>query len=422
MDIAQARRLIHETFTQAFNKDRFQHFIRNLLNRIDETKSARWTKTYVKDAFKPRVKWFERIATYTDPSGEKLDILIVHLERQLSLARARTSLRNFVADYMTSGHGQDKSAVLAAFVSPDESDWRFSFVKLEYEAAADASGKVKVTEALTPARRYSFLVGANEHSHTAQKQFLPLLEQDDTNPSLADIERAFDIEKVTKEFFQRYKDLFESVRDALNKILKRNTVVREDFEKKGIETDDFTKKLLGQIVFLYFLQKKGWFGVERGAEWGSGNKQFLRYLFENRAKLRARQDRSADRPVNFFNDSLEPLFYNTLATERANDYADRFDCRIPFLNGGLFEPLFDYDWVNKEILLPDNLFSNTETSKEGDKGTGILDVFDRYNFTSTKRSRWRRKSRLIRKCSERFLKDYCLRTYATRSRHITHRV
>jgi len=37
--------------------------------------------------------------------------------------------------------------------------------------------------------------------------------------------------------------------------------------------------------------------------------------------------------------------------------------------------------VNKEILLPDNLFSNTETSKEGDKGTGILDVFDRYNFT-----------------------------------------
>jgi len=157
--------------------------------------------------------------------------------------------------------------------------------------------------------------------------------------------------------------------------------IREDFEKKGIETDDFTKKLLGQIVFLYFLQKKGWFGVERGAEWGSGNKQFLRYLFENRAKLRARQDRSADRPVNFFNDSLEPLFYNTLATERANDYADRFDCRIPFLNGGLFEPLFDYDWVNKEILLPDNLFSNTETSKEGDKGTGILDVFDRYNFT-----------------------------------------
>src|SRR5439155_16537483 len=59
----------------------------------------------------------------------------------------------------------------------------------------------------------------------------------------------------------------------------------------------------------------------------------------------------------------------------------RFDCRIPFLNGGLFEPLFGYDWVNTEILLPDDLFSNNEFTKEGDRGTGILDVFDRYNFT-----------------------------------------
>jgi adenine-specific DNA-methyltransferase len=32
-------------------------------------------------------------------------------------------------------------------------------------------------------------------------------------------------------------------------------------------------------------------------------------------------------------------------------------------------------------LLPNELFSNTEKTKEGDTGTGILDVFDRYNFT-----------------------------------------
>lgn len=198
---------------------------------------------------------------------------------------------------------------------------------------------------------------------------------------MKEVEKAFDIEKVTKEFFERYKTLFESVRYALDKTLQRNAAVKQDFEKKGIETEDFAKKLLGQIVFLYFLQKKGWFGVERGAEWGSGNKQFLRYLFENRTNLGVRHGRSAGRPANFFNDILEPLFYNTLAIERADDYADRFDCRIPFLNGGLFEPLFDYDWVNTEILLPDTLFSNREQTKEGDIGTGILDVFDRYNFT-----------------------------------------
>ena len=89
----------------------------------------------------------------------------------------------------------------------------------------------------------------------------------------------------------------------------------DDFKKKGIETADFAKKLLGQIVFLYFLQKKGWFGVERGAEWGTGNRQFLRYLLEHREQLRARQERSANRPVNFFNDVLEHLFYDGLARE-----------------------------------------------------------------------------------------------------------
>src|SRR6201988_3497808 len=174
MESSQARSRIHDTFTQPFDKGRFKNFIANILNNINEAKAARWTKTYIKEAFRPRVKWYERIATYTDPNDEKLDVLIVYLERQSSLERARTSLRNFVADYLTTGQGQEKSAVLPAFVSPDETDWRFSFIKLEYESAADASGKVKVAETLTPARRYSFLVGAHEHRHTAKKQLLPL--------------------------------------------------------------------------------------------------------------------------------------------------------------------------------------------------------------------------------------------------------
>ncbi|MDE0405905.1 MAG: hypothetical protein OXI53_11425 [Nitrospira sp.] len=47
----------------------------------------------------------------------------------------------------------------------------------------------------------------------------------------------------------------------------------------------------------------------------------------------------------------------------------------------MFDPINDYDWVETEILLPDDLFSNDHHTKEGDFGDGILDVFDRYNFT-----------------------------------------
>jgi Eco57I restriction endonuclease. len=87
---------------------------------------------------------------------------------------------------------------------------------------------------------------------------------------------------------------------------------------------------------------------------------------------------------NFFNDYLEYLFYEALATTEGRatidlSYYPKFDCKIPFLNGGLFEAT--YDWKNTNILLPDELFSNNERTKAGDTGTGILDIFDRYNFT-----------------------------------------
>ena len=41
----------------------------------------------------------------------------------------------------------------------------------------------------------------------------------------------------------------------------------------------------------------------------------------------------------------------------------------------------EYDWHNTNITIPDNLFRNNEKNKAGDIGTGVLDVFDRYNFT-----------------------------------------
>jgi len=77
------------------------------------------------------------------------------------------------------------------------------------------------------------------------------------------------------------------------------------------------------------------------------------------------------------------LFYEALRTDRtANEhYYDRFKCKIPFLNGGLFDPPNNFDWVNVDLLLPNELFSNKNRTKEGDIGDGILDTFDRYNFT-----------------------------------------
>ncbi|MEO0134239.1 MAG: class I SAM-dependent DNA methyltransferase, partial [candidate division WOR-3 bacterium] len=282
--------------------------------------------------------------------------------------------RNFIAWYLKGSRGGKlKDAALVAFVSPDFDDWRFSLVKMDYRFGKTPTGKIKVREEFTPAKRWSFLVGKNEKSHTAQSRFLPILEDDNWRPTLEDIEKAFDVEVVTKEFFEKYRDLFIRTKLELDKIVQRDAKIKQEFERKNINTVDFAKKLLGQIIFLYFLQKKGWFGVEKGKPWGTGPKDFIRKLF----------NKEFGTYKNFYNDILEPLFYEALRTDRSSDdhYYSRFNCKIPFLNGGLFDPINNFDWVNNDILLPNELFSNKNRTKEGDIGDGILDIFDRYNFT-----------------------------------------
>ncbi|MBE3115686.1 Eco57I restriction-modification methylase domain-containing protein, partial [Candidatus Bathyarchaeota archaeon] len=328
----------------------------------------------IPDAFKPFISHYERIGKYTNGKN-RLDILIVHLSKETSIERARSMQRNFVAGYLQGNYGttSQKDAALVAFVSPNGDDWRFSLVRMESRLEESPPGKMKVKDEYTPARRWSFLVGRHEKSHTAQSKLVPIMEDDDHNPTLVELEDAFNIEKVTKEFFEKYRSLFIWTKEELDHVIKSDQRTKADFESKGINTVDLAKKLLGQIIFLYFLQKKGWFGVPRNAEWGDGSKQFLRELFSKK---------HADYK-NFFNDILEPLFYEALRNDRSYDdhYYSRFNCKIPFLNGGLFDPMNNYDWVYTDILIPNKLFSNTHKTKEGDIGDGILDIFDRYNFT-----------------------------------------
>jgi hypothetical protein len=74
---------------------------------------------------------------------------------------------------------------------------------------------------------------------------------------------------------------------------------------------------------------------------------------------------------NFFNDILEPLFYEALAEDRSvnEDYYSRFGCKIPFLNGGLFEPIQNYNWVSTNLRIGNEVFGE------------ILKTFDEFNFT-----------------------------------------
>ena len=368
MDKNSAIQLIENTFNDKFDENQFTLFIKNFLNDIEQgDKVKTWSGNYLWDDYKEHINTYKRIGKYIDPEGDALDVLIVQVKSVTKLQKARTTLRNFVNKHLRKF---EKDYALVAFYSKEDegADWRFSFIKLEHQSYLDEEKqKVKTREEVTPAKRYSFLVGEYEDSHTAKNQLLPLLQNIANNPTLEELETAFSIEKVTDEFFGQYKDLFIK----LSSHFDNDEHIKAELKNANIDNSRFTKKLLGQIVFLYFLQKKGWLGVPEKETWGKGDKRFLQDLFT----------KADDNNKNYFNDYLQPLFYEALAKERNNEnsYYEKFYCRIPFLNGGLFEA--EYNWQKANISIPEYLFRNEDKNKAGDIGTGVLDVFDRYNFT-----------------------------------------
>ena len=410
--------ILSECLQSPFNIDSYRKFVVNFLNgtQLKAISGLRSAENFPE--FSYYVQGYALVGEYIDPNRKRVGIYAVKLNAGRDIEKARSKQRNFIAKLLVDNNFD---AAIAAFYLNEESKWRLSFVRLDYEFA-----KGKVSKNLTPAKRYSYLVGKDEPCHTAQESLLPIFSEEGFTPSIDSIEQAFSIEKVTKQFFEKYKEKYLELKEYL----EHTTCFVEEAEQRGFTSEQFAKKLMGQIVFLYFLQKKGWLGVSainkeiterqynnlyyynlatrkfadkiytkvadniyklntaellklsqdeeecvakalKGSPWGSGTRTFVRHIF-NEAKRKNE---------NFFDEYLEPLFYEGLNKKRdADNYYAPLHCRIPFLNGGLFEPLDNYDWENNFFSIPNEMFSNADIKgvREAD---GILDIFDRYNFT-----------------------------------------
>ena len=141
MNKQQAQEIIKNTFESPFDKVRFTNFVKNLLNNIDESKAFH-AHGYVKEGFRGVIKTYERVGTYNSADDKKIDIIVVYLQKGFSLDHARVTQRNFAGRYLADR--DNKNAGLFAFVSPEESDWRFSLVKMDYKFEQSKSGGMKV--------------------------------------------------------------------------------------------------------------------------------------------------------------------------------------------------------------------------------------------------------------------------------------
>lgn len=423
MNIENKKRIINNLFDNKFNLDDFKEFTANILNaNVANRKES--NKIY--KAFFSYIESYHIISDYIDNEKNKILVMCVKVKEDRDPIRARVKQREFIAKLLREW---SKDGAIVVFYNEDSLSWRMSFIRLNYEFTMKG-----IEEKLTPAKRLSYVVGEGEACKTAKDQFYTLATLEE-KVSLDKLEEVFALEKVTNEFFKEYKNKYLDIKETLiNDENFMSEAKKHDNENPESFAEGFAKKLMGQISFIYFLQKKGWLGlkmtedrlcyeeynkiyeraldkekevlekvydrVDRDTfmlnkeellkldnktesellarafnlpkyfkEWGNGDKKFLRTLFNNHL------ENDKDNGKTFFEDYLEVLFYNNFSEDRGElQYSAEFDSRIPFLNGGLFDPYGDYKWRETKFNLKDELFSN-------DDETGILDIFDRYNFT-----------------------------------------
>lgn len=168
---------------------------------------------------------------------------------------------------------------------------------------------------------------------------------------------AFNVERITKRFYNEYREHFEH---ALEVIREYNKGVREFHDDDKLHA--FTQRLMGRLMFLYFLQRKGWLG---------GQARFLTEQYQRMAKLHADEYTGDDETFYYYREVLEPLFFETMNTRRPDNITRWSGVRIPYLNGGLFDESRD---PKGPIVLPDSLFDPFHAD-------GLLAFFNRYNFT-----------------------------------------
>ncbi len=239
---------------------------------------------------------------------------------------------------------------LFVFSDPKQRNWHFVNVKY----AKDVSAR-RLFRRIT--------VGPYERLRTATER-LAMLDLASLSPDLFGLsplaiqqrhDEAFDVEAVTKEFFREYDRIFKNAERMIT----------------GIDGDArrlFTQKLFNRLMFIVFLERKGWLRLEKQPD-----HDYLWALWETYQKQYGELGSQ-----NFFNDRLQHLFFIGLNTPHEQNlmainsggYFKPIIGDVPYLNGGLFEK--GDDDSNNSVGVPDEAIQSA-----------INELFYRFNFTVT---------------------------------------
>ncbi|MCR5191959.1 MAG: Eco57I restriction-modification methylase domain-containing protein [Bacteroidales bacterium] len=259
------------------------------------------------------------IGQMEDADGRLLGFFYTRVADGGDVRRKRVGLRKLIQPYLK----YDVDGAIAVF--DDGNHWRLSYI-------------CDLKEGNTAAKRFSYILGDEQGQYKTPLERLGKMAEKNGRFKLSDLREAFSVDALSKEFFDEYHRHYDIIINELK---------RQGFD--GVTIHDYVKKMMGRIVFLHFLQKKGWL---------KGNLAFLRDLFF-----------FSPHQGDFLEQVLEPLFFGIFNTENANREqlfkAKGWDMgllddwkELPYLNGGLFER----DAVDEQnITLPASLFEDLFT-------------------------------------------------------------
>ena len=308
-----------------------------------------------------------RHAATFDFFGSELKVFDITVGDNKKLENNKVGIQALVRQYINQFEG---ALIIFHHKNVENQEWRFSYVEKRINAKDSTSAK-----------RYTYILGKGHPARTIAERFNDLESKKDKDEAilLPALTNAFSVAPLSDDFFNEYREHYADLVEYISgkrfvkkggKFVEEKTKNANGAFKSAFDGDDklvrdFVKKMMGRLVFLHFLQKKGWLGVPENAEWGSGDKNFIYNLFKN-----ADESIKAD----FLEQALEPLFFKTLNTDRGEDaLAPKALCdiygskiRIPYLNGGLFE---EDELDKKKVKFKKEHFEN------------LLEFFSQYNFT-----------------------------------------